>query len=419
MLVVEPPAGRVTGGGALVSDTDVFAGYHSHDESAGAVFAGARRATSYIESPIEERPHAQERIPHRASDELVPSPGDANEVETSEPAESEVLSESPGDVLDGSPDDNEVFTDLDLSVVREPQRSTALTGVRGVLARLGIRVEPGAKEQAALDRAEVLRRDEECIRQATWTRAVSVLVANKKGGTGKTPVSILLGGVLSAVRGGSVAIVEVSDDPGALTFRAEGNPARGVGELIFDRDHISSAGQLAGYTAPQTSFASIIGSVGPRPRLTFHDVIGISKVIDEYYAIRMMDSGNQPSSEAFQGAVLTADVLVVPILNAGDAVLEAVATLDGMRAQGGHSADLANNAIVLRLTDGRPEHTQVVERINRIITAMHVGRVYDIPYDAHIAERGQLTLGKLAPATTAALTAAAAGAIRTLQTTVH
>lgn len=68
--------------------------------------------------------------------------------------------------------------------------------------------------------------------RAGRTRAGSLLVANPKGGVGKTPTGILVGGALAAARSGSVCIMEVSDDPGALAFRAEGNPVRGLGELV-------------------------------------------------------------------------------------------------------------------------------------------------------------------------------------------
>jgi MinD-like ATPase involved in chromosome partitioning or flagellar assembly len=364
------------------------------DQTAGAaVFAGAARAISYIE----QAPDAPPVLEH---------PTDASPL-IDETIGREQQSDAAG-------------RDTDLSrILPETDQIPASTGFRGLLVRAGVRVGPGRAERARREEASVRIRDEEVIRQATWTRAVSILVANRKGGTGKTPIALLLGGILASIRGGSVAILEVSDDPGALTFRAEGTPARGLGELVRDVQQITSAGRLAGYTAPQTSFASVIGTVGHRPRLTGEDVIAVSRVVDEFYSIRVMDSGNQPSSSAFHGAVTTADALVVPVLNAGDAVLEAVATLEEMGAAGGKAAELAERAILLRLTDGRPEHPQVRERIDRIIESMHLSQVHEIPYDRHIAERGQLTLAKLQPATAAALTAATSGVIRTLQTAVH
>ncbi|MDQ0744950.1 MinD-like ATPase involved in chromosome partitioning or flagellar assembly [Clavibacter sp. B3I6] len=293
----------------------------------------------------------------------------------------------------------------------------ARTGFRGFVNSVtgGVfKIGPGPEEAAA--NAEVARRegDERVIRQATWSRAVSVLVANRKGGVGKTPTSLILGGVLGSIRGGSVAVVEVTDDPGALGYRAEGQPQRGLGELVRDRDEIHSAGQLAGYTAPQTSFASVVASVGPRRELTGEDVVGVARLIDEYYAVRVMDSGNQPSSSAFRGAIEVTDVLVVPVLNAGDAVLEAVALLDFLRELGGHAAMLADNAVIIRLHDGRPEDPAVVARIDRILDDARPAQIFTVPYDAHIAERGPISLGSLDPEALRAFTSAAAGVVQRL-----
>ena len=69
--------------------------------------------------------------------------------------------------------------------------------------------------------------------------------------------------------------------------------------------------------------------------------------------------------------------------------------------------------------DGDHGCPQVVERVNRIITGANVRQVYEVPYDAHIAERGQLTLDSLAPATRQAFTSAAAGVVSYLQQSVR
>jgi MinD-like ATPase involved in chromosome partitioning or flagellar assembly len=99
--------------------------------------------------------------------------------------------------------------------------------------------------------------------------------------------------------------------------------------------------------------------------------------------------------------------------------LEAVALLDVLRSAGGKAASLADHATILRLTDGRPENRQVVDRVDQIIADAGVEQVFTIPYDPHIAERGQITLGHLAPSTRRAFAAAAAGVVRTLQATVR
>lgn len=364
------------------------------DHKPRTTFAGASRAASYIET--DAAPAVSETAPS--------APPAAPPIEPEPTLETEPAME-PGAVEDE--------VDLGtLTSIAEPR--TAQRGLRGLLGKVGVKIAPGATELAELEAAAQLAEHERIVRQATWDRAVSVLVANPKGGVGKTPMSLMLGGTLAAIRGGSVAIIEVSDDPGALTFRSEGSPNRGLGELVTDAGNITSAGQLAGYTAPQSSFAAVIGSVGWRPRLDDTAVDAVVNVVDDYFAMRVMDSGNQPSSPAFGAAALSADVLVVPIFDAGDAALEAAQLLDGLTGTGGHAAELAKNAIVLRLHDGRPEHPQVVARVDRILASHGITRQHVIPFDTHIAERGQLTLAKLAPATRRALTAAAADIVTTI-----
>ena len=295
----------------------------------------------------------------------------------------------------------------------------AARGWRGHLSKLGLHVPPSNAETQAALAAEQRNENERVIRQTTWTRAVSILVANPKGGVGKTPTALILGGVLAAIRGGSVCVMEVSDDAGALTFRSEGTPNLGIGELVRDAAGVRSAGQLAGYTAPQTSFAAVLGTVGTRDQLTAHDVFALSVLVDDYYAIRIMDSGNQPSSSAFHGALETADLLVIPVLNAGDAALEALGLIAKLRATGGKAARIADRAIILRASDGRPENPNVIDKVDQAFAEAGITDIHTIPYDPHIAERGEITLDHLGPATRDAFTAAAAAAIRSLQTTAR
>jgi MinD-like ATPase involved in chromosome partitioning or flagellar assembly len=383
--------------------------HESVDVQPATAFAGAQRASKYIEGSA---------APILAAGPLEPADEVSSTIvpDLSQPEATANFVVASGTDAQLPPEEEAV--DLGMLSVSAPVR-VAQRGARGMLAKLGMKVSPSAAEKAATEIAERQRQHEDIVRQATWTRAVSILIANPKGGVGKTPTALLLGGVLAAVRGGSVCIMEVSDDPGALTFRSEGAPTRGLGELVRDAGTIRSAGQLAGYTAPQTSFAAVVGSIGSRPRLEGVDVTAVATVVDDYFSIRVMDSGNQPSSSAFQAAVEMTDILVVPTFDAGDAALEAAALLDTLREAGGKSAALADTAIVLRLHDCRPEKPQVIKRVDSILSSHGIEHVHTIPYDGHIAERGQLSLAKLAAPTRRAITAAAADVVTTLQTNVR
>lgn len=370
--------------------------------NATTAFGGARRAANYVEVAAEAGPGSDERTssvvtPVLAAEGPMELPGHA---EPSGDLAAELVAVQNSD---------------DLSVIGATKPPMATKGLRGMLAAMGMRISPGPDERASLARRDRVRRDERTIRQATWTRAQGILVANPKGGAGKTPTALCIGGVMAAIRGGSVAIVEVADDRGTLTFRAEGTPKLGVGELVRDIDQMRSAGQLAGYTAPQTSFASVIGTAGRRPRLNGESIRKVARTIDEFYTVRVMDSGNQPSSSAFTAALEVTDALVIPVLNSADSVLEAIALLEHLRAAGGRTRRLADSAVVIKLTDGRPEPTQLVRRLESIIKKANVGMVCSVPYDEHIAERGQITMDKLAPATREAFVTAAASVVRSLQ----
>jgi MinD-like ATPase involved in chromosome partitioning or flagellar assembly len=371
-----------------------------------AVFSGAEQAADYDEEVVTK---VRGTRPRRSESATVTSPPvqDATAAPSDQAAAASkpVADLPPAPEPTGDPRDSALFAGALTSAQRDDARPPdAHDGLRGWLNHFGLHLAPGVDELARLQRQHELTTAEAAIRQATWTRAVAVLVANPKGGTGKTPLSLMLGGTLAAIRGGSVAVLEVADDPGALAYRAEGTPRLGVGELVRDADQIRTAGHLAGYTAPQTSFAAVIGSANRRQRLDADSVAAMVRVIDEYYSIRVMDSGNQPTSSAFQGALAATDVLVVPVVNAGDSTLEAVRMLEGMKDSGGHAADLAARAIVVRVTDGRPESEAINAEVARVLTAAGAAAICDLPYDAHIAERGQVTLGNLNTNTRTALT---------------
>lgn len=388
------------------------------------VFQSASRANEYVEEDtlnVTSQRHEQAKVTPGGLPALPPMPASVP-VPSEEPLAAAAQAMEPAP----APHEEQVMRSDSTSILfggapAVPTDSPAVqpsSGWQGLLAKLGLSTKPSPQELARREHAERQARFEEEVRRAVWTRAVSVLVANRKGGVGKTPASVLLSGTMAAIKGGSVAVIDAADDSGALRLRAEGTPRLGMGELVRDIAQIKTAGQLKGYTAPQTSFADVIGSAPDRPRLSGEDVVNVSKVVDEFYSIRVMDSGNVYRAEAFQGAVSVTDVLVIPITNAGDAVIDALELLRQLRAASGAPKRLADTAVILRMHDGRPESPVVGEEVERLLRDAGMNTLLDIPYDAHIAERGEITLGKLQPVTREAFVAAAAAVVRTLQDNV-
>lgn len=390
--------------------------------SSNVSFPGARRSGMYVET--DEQETVVERV---APTEQTPAPAEAEETAAvAVPSTAAVDSEDPVPVpapkatpaltptrgMESAPRQDPIEVDEDEDA--DPELP-AQQGFNGFLNRVSgglLKLSPSAVEAGERSASVDQERFKALIRQSSWTRAVGVLVANKKGTSGKTPLSITLGGTLASIRGGSVAIVEYADDKGQLAYRAEGNPQLGIGELVTNIANVRTQSQLRGYTVTQTSFASVIGSTaGWRSPLTRQNVLDVASIVDEHFTIRVMDTGNQYSSGPFSAAVEVADVLVVPTMLAQDAVSEAVELLEFLEHQGPDAARLAQTAIVVMMSDGRPEFK--ASKIKKQFTDKGIpeDHIYTVPFDSHIAERSALTLEKLAPATHRALTAISAGVI--------
>jgi hypothetical protein len=389
-------------------------------------FPGARRAGAYVET--EDVPDAPLVEPVQLSDqgsagseeivELVVKPVAALSPVTAHVATAitEPVGPGPGPVSKSVAPAAPVVADD-----RDPLYPAA-HGFRGLLNRVTggvLKLSPSTPE--AEQRALVAAQDgfEALIRQSSWTRGVGLMVANKKGTAGKTPLAILVGGVLAAIRGGSVAILEFADEKGQLAYRSEGEPQLGMGELVSGISTVHTQSQLRGYSVTQTSFASVIGSTTRwRPPLTHQNVLEVSSIVDEYYTMRVMDTGNQYSSGPFSAALTLTDALVLPTMLAQDAVSEALELLEFLEYQGPDAARLARTAIVVMMTDGRPEFKASRLKQQFVDKGVEEDHIYTVPYDAHIAERGALSLDKLAPPTRQALTAVAAGVVAQLNTNV-
>lgn len=370
------------------------------DRTAPEVFTGAQRARRYAEAPDQE--------PNEALGSVL---------DLRDPTEG-VTGPAPA----GGHDRGIAPLKRPAPAPRTPVTVPAATGVRpaqwGLRGRVG-RLTGGlvklAPESAELAHREALN----TIRRATWTRAVNVIVTNPKGGSGKTPTALLLAGILGHVRGGYVAVWEAAESVGTLNQRAEGDPERGLAELLAGAGQVRSAGTLGGYTAPQTSHADVIGSVGGRAVLTAADVLSARTVLDTYYRITLTDTGNNPGHPAFQAALRTADAAVLPCLVSIDALAgleEALAVMRGAGDDVSGAHGLLARVVVVLGHDGGPEDSHIATALRARLEELGVAAVVEVPFDPAIRLGGEITLAALSEKSTRAWTSAAAAVVEALST---
>ena len=328
------------------------------------VFAGAQRRERYEERPAE----------------LAPTVVDRGSV--------------PGGVS-AAPFSGVVGTEL--APFRAPEVEDASSSAwRALLARLGL-------GKSVPDAGEVADREcERVIRQATWTRAMNVIVMNKKGSSCKTPATIIVAGVLASIRGGYVAAWEASEAPGDLADRAEGDPTRGLTELLSASSMVTSAGNLAGYTAPQTSHAAVIGTVSARAALRPQDVLTVRGLLDAYYHLTVTDTANNDQSKTFLTALDTADAVLIPCtlnLQSLRGLQRAMATLEQRAAEQQHLLGIASRVVVVVSHDGGPEDSELAATaVETIRQRYHPRAVVEVPFDPAIRRDGEITLANLSTA---------------------
>ncbi len=376
-------------------------------KSSKTLFAGASRVKRYEEQePVfaAVAPGARNKRPESLADE---APVEA-------PETVEVVQEAPVEVVQEAPGAELTLVGLESTALLErdgaAQAPLATTGWRAGVrtATFGL-IKPKASARE-VKRLEDLR----VIRQATWTRAVNVLVANERGGVGKTSATLLLAGMLGSYRGGYVAAFEATQARGNLLELCEGNPARGLAELLEHADQVHTAGAVGGYTAPQTSHADVIATIANRDQIGGFDVHKVRSVLDLFYRITVTDSGHNPHGGSWLAAVDTADALVVPVMPRRLAVHGAVRTLNAVSARGEAGRRLREHATALITHDGGQEDEELGKKLPEELAKLGFRHVVQIPYDPHIRSEGELSIGSLEEASIDAWTHAAACVVDTL-----
>jgi MinD-like ATPase involved in chromosome partitioning or flagellar assembly len=341
-------------------------------------FAGAARASTYTEPATADTTAYTE-----------PATGDTSDAApVVDPAAADQQDPAPGSVEGTSvpePEQVQRPTTPQVPVVVPP----ATWGFRGRLNGIGLKLSAGPAEQAHLG-------NETTIRQATWTRPMSVLVANEKGGVGKTPTALIVAGVLAMIRGGYVAAVEFTESTGTLTRRSEGNPPRGLAELLANADNVSSAGVLSGYTAPQTSFAHVIGSVQARPELRGNEVYTARRILDRHYHLTVVDTGNNHLADCYKAAVLTADAVVIPVSVTPDGLEGALRTIDWIRQYTDRTTGLHKRITAVITHTGGTELEEFRKALPATLAEI-CAHVVEVPEDPEIRRGGPITVARLSP----------------------
>lgn len=286
-------------------------------------------------------------------------------------------------------------------------------GVRGLLARLGIRVRPS--------RAEEERQRAVAMVSRQWAGCRTIAVVNGKGGVGKTMTTAMLAAVYGRHGGGNVLAWDNNDTRGTLGWRTE----QGLYDTTV-RDLLPAATDLLAASAGVSDIARFVHHqavdrydvlrsnpelLATDQRIAADEFDLLMQVAARYYRLVVFDSGNDESADRWLRMIDSSYQLVIPTLPSPESAESAALLLDALHARDHRSSALAANAVVI-VTQHEPTALTAARRVAAGFQG-HVRAVELIPYDPAL-KTGHLRFDTLHSPTRNAWIHAAASAAETL-----
>ncbi|MTE22981.1 AAA family ATPase [Microbacterium sp. ZXX196] len=370
-------------------------------------------ATDGEPRPAAARPYAA--APSRpAMTTIDPSPAASKPAAPAEPDASAPASGSAPQVSSREFADRRAQRETFLTSDRggEDSEEPATRGFRGTMTRMGIKMAPGAAERSE-------RSDQMAVAQH-WPGPRTIAVVNGKGGSGKTPTTILTAAVFARFGGAGVLAWDNNQTRGTLGWRTEQGPHDAtLHDMLESAPHLLSADAQAADVAQfvhhqrQDRFDVLRSqpiALAEEQRVSAKEVDRIHAVAARYYRLIVMDSGNDESDPLWRRMIDHTDQLVVATTTrdehaeAGALLLEALADRDE------RSAQLAANAVTVV---NQADQKAPMNEVRRVVDGYRklTRDVVHIPFDPAMID-GYLHYGALRPATQRAWLAATAAIAR-------
>ena len=283
-------------------------------------------------------------------------------------------------------------TDELMQALPLPREAPAERGVRSVL-----KLRPGSSE-----RSERIAR---ATAATAFRRPVTIVVANPKGGSGKTPTTLLLAGALGQARGGGVVAWDNNELRGNMHLRTHDTNARStVTDMLQAMQMLTQPdarlGDVAAYLRHQVAgqYDVLTSATTTYAQIEAKDFDQIHRLLSRFYKVLVIDTGNNEGSSNWREAMKAADALVIPIKWKSLSCAAAVQMLEELDNQGPEAQRLIRRAVIA-VSNGPGDVNKEVEKQLRPYFESRAAAVVDIPTDQHIAAEGPLDHSALQPAT--------------------
>jgi MinD-like ATPase involved in chromosome partitioning or flagellar assembly len=234
--------------------------------------------------------------------------------------------------------------------------------------------------------------------QATLPGSRTIVVANEKGGAGKTPTALILSALLAEYRREAVVVWDVNELRGTLGRRAEiAEPSTTITDVLAAAHDLArpeaEVGLLSSFLRRQPEGNLVLASSedGNAMRQIGHEECDIIRqLLLRRFGIVVCDTGNNAAASNFLYTVDSSDVLVIP--TAPSSVhLEVARAMLRMLASRETTKHLVSAAVLVVTS---PTGARLAPAEEQWFSE-RIGQVVHVPADSAIAEGGKLAISDL------------------------
>lgn len=231
-----------------------------------------------------------------------------------------------------------------------------------------------------------------------WIGHQTIVIANPKGGEGKTVAALVLGNVVAEHRGGNVVVWDAVDGDGTLAYRAAAaQHGLSVTDLLADIDGLGPGADhaaLGTYLRLQPTRAEIlVGPAATHEALDGQQCRDVHEVLRRGRELVIVDTGNNRRRSGWLWAVHNAHLLVIPMTYREDSTIVVCRMLDDLHDRG-LSSLVANALVVLTVPpSGATEERRT--KIHQALEGRGIRNVVEVPFDATLAGGGRLDHARL------------------------
>jgi MinD-like ATPase involved in chromosome partitioning or flagellar assembly len=281
------------------------------------------------------------------------------------------------------------------------EQGPATWGWQGLVRRV-----TGGLVSPAMGRAERAYVHDRATIQRDFDGPRTIAFINPKGGAAKTTGVLMAGYTFGTVRGGGVIAWDDNETRGTLGIRGARSSHRNTTrELLADIGRFSDLyqsriGDLGAFVRAQGDAHFDVLASDERPDVTgqIHadDFKAVHQLLERYYKLLILDTGNNLRAENWLAAVEAADLLVVTSTVREDTGYSGLWMLDALQDAGYQNLKYRTLTV---LSDPSPQVDQALAKDLVEVYQQRTRAVFRVPYDPALVSGSVVNYHRLSTAT--------------------